>query len=74
MKQRTEPQTETAPDYVLALAPEQQLRAAIAATEAERAAYLEQANRQLAYFNGKIDALRSLLPAPVEPSPDAPTP
>jgi len=68
-----EPQTTTAPDYVLTPAPVDQLQAAIAAAEAERAAYLAQANQQLAYFNGKIDALRSLLPAPTpDELPDAP--
>lgn len=65
---KPQPETTTAPEYVLAVAPAEQLQTAIAAAEAERAAYLEQANRQLAYFNGKIDALRSLLPAPVAPN------
>jgi hypothetical protein len=69
MKPKTEPQTTTAPDYVLAVAPAEQLQAAIAAVVAERDAYIVQVNQQLAYFNGKIDALRSLLPAPAAPAP-----
>lgn len=57
---------------------EAQLISALAAAEAERAAYevrmRAEFDRQMAYFSGRIDALRSLLPAPVAPDepPNAP--
>lgn len=74
---KPQPETTTAPEYVLAVAPAEQLQAAIAAAEAERDAYevrvRTEFDRQMAYFSGRIDALRSLLPAPVAPDepPDA---
>lgn len=70
---KSKPETTTAPDDVLAVVPEQQLLAAIAAAKAERDAYEAQAkmefNRQMAYYTGRIDALTSLLPPPAVPEP-----
>lgn len=48
------------------------LEAKIAATEGERSTYLIQVNYQLGIFDGKLAALRELLPPP--PAPASPEP